>query len=60
MKFKVMRQHYGDKTYMPGDEREAREADVQHLVDRGVLVAEKKADAPKNKAVSAPKNKGAK
>ncbi|MCA1368079.1 hypothetical protein I6F15_11765 [Bradyrhizobium sp. BRP14] len=60
MKFKVLRQHLGDKMYMPGDEREADEHEVRHLVDRGVLVPRKaKADAPVgNKAEKgAPKNK---
>lgn len=67
MKFKVLRQHLGDRMYMPGDEREANEGDVGHLVDNGVLEAKrdapaksKKEPAPKNKAVSsAPKNKSA-
>lgn len=61
MKYIVKRAHQGDHWYNEGDEREAREADVQHLVDRDVLepASEKKAAAkPKNKAVeSAPKNK---
>lgn len=61
MKYTVKRAHQGDQWYNEGDEREAREGDVQHLVDRGVLepAAEKKAaQKPKNKAVeSAPKNK---
>lgn len=64
MKFKVLRPHQGDTWYDAGDEREAREADVQHLVDRGVLEKAKpeaKAEpAPKNKAVTAPKTKAAK
>lgn len=58
MKFTVIRQHLGDKMYMPGDEREAAESDVAHLVRNGVLKA-KSEPAPKNKAEkSAPKNKG--
>lgn len=56
MKFKVIRQHMGDRLYMPGDEREAKEADVRHLVDAGVL--EKATAPPENKAKkSAPQNK---
>lgn len=55
MKFNVIRQHFGDKMYMPGDEREAAESDVAHLVRAGVL--EKAEAAPKNKAERAPKNK---
>lgn len=57
MKFNVIRQHFGDKMYMPGDEREASESDVAHLVKAGVL--EKAESAPKNKAERAPKNKSA-
>lgn len=58
MKFEVLRRHLGDKLYEPGEEREATEGDVAHLVRSGVL---KKAEpAPKNKAEkAAPKNKSA-
>lgn len=55
--YTVMRAHQGDKWYAEGDEREADENYVAHLVERGVL-QEKAAPKPKNKAVqSAPKNK---
>ncbi|WP_406871617.1 hypothetical protein WHT83_14955 [Aminobacter sp. P9b] len=57
MKFRVKREHFGDKMYMTGDEREAKESDVAHLVKAGVL--EKSEPAPKNKAEKAPKNKSA-
>lgn len=59
MKFQVLRRHLGDKLYEPGDEREASESDVAHLVRAGVL--KRKAEpAPKNKAEqAAPKNKSA-
>ncbi|WP_309086459.1 hypothetical protein [Chelativorans sp.] len=53
MKFHVLRQHYGDKQYLPGDTREASEGDVKHLVDNGVLSKE----APKAKAEAKPANK---
>lgn len=53
MKYTVTRQHYGDKLYVPGDEREAKEADVAHLVKNGVL-AEMKAPAKKVEAKAAP------
>jgi len=56
MKFEVLRQHLGDKQYMPGDERDANEGDVAHLVKAGVLKRKAEA-APKNKAEPAPKNK---
>lgn len=59
MKFTVLRHHTGDRTYLPGETREAAEVDVAHLVKAGVL--EKKAEpAPKNKAEDgAPQNKAA-
>ncbi|MCA0963288.1 hypothetical protein [Salipiger bermudensis] len=61
MKFTVLRPHQGDKWYDEGDEREAREADVAHLVERGVLAQakpQKKAEpAAKNKARQVPSNK---
>lgn len=34
----VKREHFGDKYYKTGDKREAKQADVQHLIDKGVLV----------------------
>lgn len=55
----------GTTTYQPGDEREADEHEVQHLVDLGVLSPEKpkaKAEggADQNKAEGkAPANKSA-
>ncbi|MFZ5674289.1 MAG: hypothetical protein ACOZAM_15110 [Pseudomonadota bacterium] len=56
MKFKVLRQHLGDKLYMPGDIREISEADAGHLVKLGCLA---KADAPVDNAAedAAPANK---
>jgi len=59
MKFKVLKQHYGDKQYFAGDEREANEAEVAHLVKAGVLQASggKSEPAPANKAEAAPANK---
>ncbi len=59
MKFTVVRQHFGDKMYMPGDTREAVESDVRHLLDNGVLRKDKAEPAHSNKAEKAPKNKGA-
>ena len=68
MKFEVLRRHRGDRDYRPGDEREANESDVVHLVRAGVLrrkeepkKAQAKAEeAPQNKAETAPLNKGSK
>ena len=60
MKFNVLRQHQGDKFYNAGDEREANESDVAHLVKSGVLepIKAKAEPKPKNKAIqSSPKNK---
>lgn len=59
MKYHVIRQHFGDRMYMPGDEREAGEAEVKHLVASGVLkpAGEKSEHAPQNKAEPAPENK---
>lgn len=37
MKFEVLRHHEGDRSYAPGDVREAEEAEVRHLVASGVL-----------------------
>ena len=57
-KFTVVRQHFGDKDYWPGDEREADPATVSHLVQSGVLRL--KAEKPVgNKAVTPPSNKAA-
>lgn len=58
-KFEVLRFHEGDRTYRAGDTREARQVDVQHLIDRGVLREPKtKAETPVlNKAEPAPANK---
>jgi len=35
--FYVLRQHFGDRSYVKGDTREANESDVAHLVRSGVL-----------------------
>ncbi|MDX1127455.1 hypothetical protein GOL24_24665 [Sinorhizobium medicae] len=56
--YQVLRQHLGDKQYMPGDTREANPSDVKHLVDAGVLkeakvAASKTEKAPANKAEGA-------
>ena len=57
MKYRVMREHYGDRAYVEGDEREAEPRDVAHLVARGVLVEAKAEPALKNKAEPAVQNK---
>ena len=68
MKYTVLRQHFGDRMYQPGDERELDGPDGDRLVRQGVLEpakakkaepeAETKAERkPANKAEAAPKNK---
>jgi len=52
MKFKVLRQHYGDRLYLAGDEREAEERDVSHLIKNGVLVVEVEEKSAKTKVKS--------
>ncbi|MDO6755384.1 hypothetical protein Q4598_04005 [Phaeobacter inhibens] len=37
MDYKVLRPHLGDKQYLPGDVRSAKEVTVSHLVAKGVL-----------------------
>lgn len=55
MQYLVLRPHQGDKWYNGGDVREAREAEVAHLVRSGVL--QKMAPVQENKAVSVAANK---
>lgn len=59
--YEVLREHLGDRPYLPGETREAKEIDVAHLVKNGVLRAsgEKAQPAPANKAAPAPRNKAA-
>lgn len=45
MEYTVLREHLGDRQYMPGDKREAAPAEVAHLVRAGVLI-EAKVEAP--------------
>jgi hypothetical protein len=60
-KFKVRRQHLGDRMYMPGMTREVAAGTVKHLVANGVLepMKEKAEAAPKNKAEPKAANKKA-
>lgn len=57
--YEVIRQHLGDKMYMPGDTREATPSDVQHLVQNGVLRETKAERKVANKAEPALANKSA-
>ena len=58
-KYKVIRQHLGDRMYMPGEVRELAEADARYLIPRCLEPLAAKAEpAPKNKAEGpAPQNK---
>lgn len=56
-KYKVIREHVGDRHYNVGDEREANENDVAHLIGRCLVKAEKPVE---NKAAKPLKNKSAK
>lgn len=42
-----MREHLGDKFYLSGDQREANEVDVKHLITKGILVELGEGDKPK-------------
>lgn len=57
--YKVKRDHFGDKFYSEGDEREADPNLVVHLVKNGVL-EEKAAPLNKNKMIKPAKNKRSK
>lgn len=72
-KYRVVREHFGDKPYAEGDERIGAAADLDHLVPRlleeiglfdGAAAdvepdGEKADPAPANKASPKPKNKAA-
>lgn len=58
--YTVIRQHLGDKMYMPGDSRKAEPSEVAHLIKSGVLAEGSgvKAEKPaSNKAAPAVRNK---
>jgi hypothetical protein len=62
MKYKVIRQHWGDRQYMEGQEREVKnEADAKELLRMGLIAdakeVEKAAPKPKNKMAKEPANK---
>ena len=60
--FKVLRQHQGDKPYLPGETREAAASEVAHLVAKGVLdpIQTKAEPAVTNKAEKPARNKASK
>ena len=51
--YDVKREHYGDKYYQTGDKRTANQADVKHLVDKGVLVESVEEPKPKTTKTTA-------
>lgn len=56
--YEVKREHYGDKPYVTGDERELDPLEAERLVALGVLVESKSEPKPSNKArKGAPENK---
>lgn len=57
MKYNVIRQHLGDKMYMPGDSREASPGEVKHLLANGVIEEAKADPKPANKAEPKLQNK---
>ncbi|MFA9487077.1 hypothetical protein LU276_08300 [Moraxella haemolytica] len=61
MKYKVIRQHYGDKQYFAGESREVtNEHDAKILISMGLIepiAGEKAKAAPKNKAEPKVQNK---
>ena len=54
--YKVIRQHYGDKQYWVGDERDLSDFDAKRLIEQGVIEAKKEPELS-NKRAQAPKNK---
>lgn len=63
MKYKVTRQHWGDRQYMEGESREVKnESDAKELLRMGLIAEpdakeEKAAPKPKNKMAKEPENK---
>lgn len=62
MRYDVLREHFGDRFYREGEQREAQAASVTHLVRAGVLAeagGRKAAEKPAGKAAPKPQNKAA-
>ncbi|WP_180006419.1 MULTISPECIES: hypothetical protein [unclassified Acinetobacter] len=47
--YKVIRPHFGDKDYKPGEIRQAKPNEVHHLVKNGVLMEVTEESKPKPK-----------
>lgn len=48
--YKVIRQHYGDKQYWVGDERDLSDFDAKRLIEQGVVEAKKEPELSNKKA----------
>ena len=48
--YKVIRQHYGDKQYWVGDERDLSDFDAKRLIEQGVIEAKKEPELSNKKA----------
>lgn len=69
MKYKVLLQHYGDRQYWAGDEREVKDPETAaYLIEQRLIAPTddepeqpqaKAALAPQNKAAQVPQNKSA-
>ncbi|MET4636168.1 hypothetical protein [Kaistia defluvii] len=57
MKFKVIREHLGDRFYKVGETREAQRGDVAHLIGTTLAPSGKAAKPAKNKAAPPVSNK---
>ncbi len=63
MKYTVIRQHWGDRQFWEGDERQVKnESDAKALIKMGLIAEpdakeEKAAPKPKNKMAKEPENK---
>ncbi|MBL3552705.1 hypothetical protein [Rhodovulum sulfidophilum] len=57
-KFKVLRQHLGERMYREGEMRDAAASEVAHLVAAGVLAAPESIPAPDPKPSRARKGTG--
>lgn len=57
-KYTVIRQHLGERLYMPGETRELPQSEAEHLIPRCLAPLAAKAETtPKNKAEPPPRNK---
>ena len=48
--YRVVRQHYGDKQYRQGDDRQLSEYDAKRLIEQGVVEVKKEPELSNKKA----------